>query len=155
MAGAAAARSCAARAARRRGSSVLATSWARLRPRSRKSGAGPRRSPVPSSPALSSSAPSFELVGEEARDVVPGCQLERARVRLEGLHEHAAGRVAAAAAGELRDELEGALLGTQVREPEPGIGVDDGGQRDTGEVVALRDHLRAEQDGAIGVAEAP
>ena len=98
-------------------------------------------------------AAPLELVREEARHVVPGGQLERARVRLEALHQHAPGRVAAAASGELRYELEGALLGAQVGEPQSRVRVDDRGQRDAGEVVALRDHLRAEQDGAVGVAE--
>ena len=63
------------------------------------------------------------------------------------------GRVAAAAAGELRDELEGALLGAEVGQREPGVGVDDRGERDAGEVMALRDHLRADEDGAVGGGE--
>src|ERR671934_223099 len=54
IAGAADASNRAVRAARRRGSSVFATSWARCLPRSRKSGAGPSRSPP--SPARSSSS---------------------------------------------------------------------------------------------------
>jgi hypothetical protein len=60
-------------------------------------------------------------------------ELDRARVRLEGLHEHAPGRVAAAAAGELRQQLERPLLGAEVGRTEPRIRVDDGCQRDAGE----------------------
>ena len=70
---------------------------------------------------------------------------DRPRVGLEGLDEHAARRVAAAAARELGDELERPLLGAEVRDREARVGVDHGGERDPGEVVALRDHLRAEQ----------
>ena len=60
-------------------------------------------------------APPFELVGEEARDVVPGRQLERARVRLEGLHEHAARRIATASPRKLCHELERPFFGAKVR----------------------------------------
>jgi hypothetical protein len=71
------------------------------------------------------------------------------------LDQHAAGRVAAAAARELREQLERPLLGAEVGQREPGVGVDDRGERDACEVVALGDHLRAEQDGAVGRGEAP
>ena len=99
-------------------------------------------------------APALELLGEEAGDVVARRVPERRRVRLERLHDHLPGRVAAAAAGELRHELEGALLGAEVGQREPGVGVDDGGERDAGEVMALRDHLRADEHGAVGGGEA-
>ena len=84
-------------------------------------------------------------------------ELERHRVGLEGLHEHEAGRACAlapAAAGELRDELERPLLGAEVGEREPGVGIDDRREVDAREVVALRDHLRPDQDGPLGPAEA-
>ena len=183
MAGAAAARSCAARPARRRGSSVFATSWARYRPRSRISGAGPSSSPpAPSRPGVQllekgergplrrpgrddvhevaerrvpELAPPRQLVGQEARHVVVGRERERPRVGLEGLDEHATRRITAAAAGELGDELERPLLGAKVGHAEAGVGVDDRGQLDPGEVVALGDHLRPEQHGAVGLPEAP
>ena len=53
-------------------------------------------------------------------------ELDRTRVRLERLHEHATRRVATAPPGELGEELEGALLGAEVRQAEAGIGIDDG-----------------------------
>ena len=84
---------------------------------------------------------------EVAGDVVPDGVRERRRVRLEGLHDHAARGVAPAPAGELRHELERALLGAEVREREPRIGVDDRGDLDAGEVVALRHHLRPDEHG--------
>ena len=80
--------------------------------------------------------------------------VDRAGVGLERLHEHAARRIAAAAAGELRDQLERPLLGAEVGHREAGVGVDHRGQLDTREVMALGDHLRAEQHGAIGRGEA-
>ena len=72
--------------------------------------------------------PPVDLALEEARDVVPRREGDRPRLGLEGLHEHLARRIAAAAPGELRQELERALLGTEVRQAETEVGVDDGGQ---------------------------
>ena len=53
-----------------------------------------------------------------------------------------------AAAGELRDQREGALLGAEVRQAQRAVGVEDDAQRDVGEVVALGDHLGADEDAA-------
>ena len=78
---------------------------------------------------------------------------DRPRVGLERLHEHAAGRVAAAPPGELRDQLERPLLGAEVGHAEPGVGVDDRCQLDAREVMALGHHLRPEQHRAVGVAK--
>ena len=55
---------------------------------------------------------------------------DRPGVRLEGLDEHAPRRVAAAAPGQLREQLEGPLLGAEVRHAEARVGVDDRGERD-------------------------
>ncbi len=95
-----------------------------------------------------------QLLGEEAGHVVAGGEDDGAGVGLERLHDHAPRRRAPAAAGELGDELEGTLLGAEVRHREAGIGVDDCGEGDVVEVVPLGDHLSAEQDGAVGAAEA-
>ena len=97
----------------------------------------------------------LELLGEEALDVVARRVRDRPRVGLERLHEHTPRRVAAAAAGELGDQLERALLGAEVGHREAGVGVDDRGELDACEVVPLRHHLRPEQHGGLGVAEAP
>ena len=180
IAGAAAASSCATRAATRRGSSVFETSCARCLPRRRRSGAGPSASAP--RPAFSSSsnaagpgssgpgrdhahevaegrvaelAPPRQLVGQEARHVVVGGQRERPGVRLEGLDEHAARCVAPTPPSQLRDELERPLLRAEIGQAETGVGVHDGGQLDPGEVVALGDHLRSEQHRTVGLAEAP
>src|SRR4029079_9687241 len=58
-----------------------------------------------------------------------------------------------APAGELGQELEGALLGAEVGQAEPGVCVHDRGELDAGEVVSLRDHLRAHQEAAPGARE--
>ncbi len=69
-----------------------------------------------------------------------------ARVRVERLHDHPpAALAAAAAAGELGDERERALLGAEVGEAQRGVGVEHDAERHVGEVVALRDHLRAHE----------
>ena len=99
-------------------------------------------------------APPLQLLREEAPDVVARRVRDGPRVGLEGLHEHAARRVAATASGELRDHLEGPLLRAEVGHAEAGIRVDHRSELDAGEVVPLRDHLRSEQDRAFRVAEA-
>ncbi len=83
-----------------------------------------------------------------------GRERDRPRVGLIRLDEHSTRRVAAAPPGELGDELERALLGPEVRQREPGVGVDDRGERDALEVVPLGDHLGAEQHAALALAEA-
>jgi hypothetical protein len=98
-------------------------------------------------------APPFELARHEPLDVVARRERDRARVGLERLHDHAAGSVPAGAAGELREELERPLLRTEVRQPELGVRIDDGCERDAFEVMTLRDHLRAEQHRAVGLGE--
>ena len=60
-------------------------------------------------------ASARQLVGEESRHVVARSELERTRVRLEALDDHLPRRVAPATPGELRHELERALLGAEVR----------------------------------------
>ena len=179
IAAAASPSSAAARAAMRRGCSVFATSWARCRPRRRSSGAGPRRSsPSPAFSSVSKRAGAvrlgprgddpdkvaerriaelstpLDLLRQEPTDVVPRREADRARVGLEGLDEHPAGRVSAAPPRELGQELEGPFLGAEVREAEAGVRVDDRGERDALEVVSLRDHLRADEDGALRLGEA-
>src|SRR6266545_7544617 len=98
--------------------------------------------------------PPLELAREKPRDVVARRELDRARVRLERLHEHAARRVAAAPARELGEELERALFGAEVGQSEPGVGVNDGRERNTWEVMTLCDHLRPDEHDAIGRGEA-
>src|SRR3954463_1859049 len=94
-------------------------------------------------------ATAVELAVQETLDVMPGCELDRARVGQESLDEHPPGRVAAAAACELRQQLECPLLRAEVRQPEPGVRVHDSGERDAGEVVALGDHLRADEHDTV------
>ena len=98
-------------------------------------------------------AAAFELAVEEAADVVARGIRDRARIGLERLHDHAARRVAPAAAGELREELERPLLGAEVGQSEPHVGVDDRRELDAGKVMALRHHLRADEHRALGPLE--
>src|SRR5947208_675858 len=99
-------------------------------------------------------ATPLELAGEEARDVVTRGELDRARVRLERLHEHTTRRVTPAPARKLRQQLEGSLLGAEVRQAEPGVRVDDGRQGDARKVMPLRHHLRADEHDAVCRGEA-
>ena len=127
-----------------------------LQRRERRPGLGPRdedRDEMPERRVAQCLA-ALELPGEEPGDVVVDRVSQRRRVRLEGLDEHAPGRVTAAASRELRHELERPLLGAEVGDREAGVGVDDRGERDAREVMALRDDLRADQDGPVRVPEA-
>ncbi len=75
--------------------------------------------------------------------------------RRQGLDDHLSpGLAAAAAPGELGDHREGALLGAEVGEAQRRVGVEDRAQRHLGEVVALGDHLGADQDRAARLVEA-
>ena len=98
--------------------------------------------------------PPLQLAGEEARDVVTRCELDRARVGLERLDEDAARRVAAAASGELGQQLERPLLGAEIRHAQPRVGVDDRCERNSRKVVSLRDHLCADEHDAVAFGEA-
>ncbi len=157
------------------------TSCARWRPRRRKSGAGPstgtparghqvpdrlrrrelgaglhrrahRPDQVPIGRIAERLAP-LQLAGHEAVGVVSGRVTQRARRRVERLDDHPPAPLpASAAAGELGHEREGALLRAEVREAQRGVGIEDHGQRDGREVVALGHHLGAhEHTGGRGV----
>jgi hypothetical protein len=70
------------------------------------------------------------------------------------LHDHpAAERATAAAAPDLRDELAGPLGGTEVGEVQAGVGVHDAHEHHRREVESLGDHLRADEDVDLPVAE--
>ena len=84
---------------------------------------------------------------------MPRGEGERARVGLERLDENESGRVPPASPGELGDELERPLLGPEVGQRESSVGIDDGGELDAGEVVALGDHLRADEHRPVGSSE--
>ena len=150
-----------------------------VRPRRRSSGAGPSRSSSPrarrAAPAsslqrrvrlrrpattiahevaerrIAELAPALELAGEEAarRRAAPRA---RSRARRAGTSGRAPGRArrgrcaprAASASWNVRSSAR------KSGSAEARVGVDDRGERDAGEVVALRDHLRAEQHGAVG-----
>jgi hypothetical protein len=68
-------------------------------------------------------------------------------IRIDGLHQDDARRLAASgASGGLRQQLKGALGRAKIRQPQADIGVHDADQRHVRNVVALGDHLRADQN---------
>jgi len=78
---------------------------------------------------------------------VTGGKRDRARVRRDRLDEHPSPTLASPRApGQLRDQRERALLGPEIREAERLIGVEDDAEGDVGKVVALGDHLRADEN---------
>src|SRR5205823_6529933 len=96
-------------------------------------------------------AAALELPGQEAGDVVPRGVLDRARLRLERLDEDAAGRVAAAAARELGEELERPLLGAEVGQAEPRVGIDDRSGLADAAVVAAKRPVAMQREGDVAV----
>ena len=79
--------------------------------------------------------------------VLPRGELNRVVLRIICLHEHFAGKFAApGAARHLRQQLKRALGGAKIRQAEREIGGDHADERDALKIVALRDHLRADQD---------
>ena len=96
----------------------------------------------------------LELPRHEARVVVRRGGGDARMLGTEGLHDHPAGRVAAAGApGHLHEELEGTLGGAEVGDVEREVGEQHRDQRHAGHVVTLAHHLRAHED--IGVARLP
>ena len=93
---------------------------------------------------------AFQLAGQEAVAIVAGGVPDRARLGRDALHQHATLAAAPDAPGELCDQRECALLRTEVGEAQGGVGVKHHPERHVAEVVALGDHLRADQDPARG-----
>jgi hypothetical protein len=63
------------------------------------------------------------------------------------LNEHGAGPIASTRApGDLHQDLEGSLRRTVIGHRERGVGVDDADERHARQIVALGDHLRADED---------
>ena len=92
-------------------------------------------------------AAEVHLARGEAGVVVLAGELVDVVVGLVGLDEDASGFVAAAgAAGDLGEELEDALRSAEVWEAEGEVGADDADEGDAVDVVALGDHLRADEE---------
>ena len=86
-----------------------------------------------------------------------GARRRRSRARRARASARARGRAVPAApgaAGELRDERERALLGAEVGEAQRLVGVEHDAERHVGEVVALGDHLRADEHARAAPVEA-
>ena len=92
-------------------------------------------------------APGLGFRRVEARDVAADQSGDDWRLRVVGLDQHAPGLVAApGASGDLLDLLEAALGGAQVTALQGQVGIDHPDQGQIGEVVALGDQLRADDD---------
>src|ERR1700677_2313837 len=79
-------------------------------------------------------------------EVVAGGILHRIMVLKISLQNYFTGRLAAAGtAGDLREQLKGALGGAEVRQSQGAVGTDHADQGDAVNVVPLGDHLRAHQ----------
>ena len=84
---------------------------------------------------------------KNAAIVLAARELDAVVLGIERLDDRLAGALAApGAAGHLRQQLKRALAGAEVGQPEPDVGRDDADQRDARKVVALGDHLRADED---------
>ena len=92
-------------------------------------------------------SPEAQLFLEERRVVLLRGMLYRVVLWIVRLHQHFAAQFAAPrATRHLREQLEGALRGAEVRQAERHIRADHAHQRDALEVVSLRHHLRAYED---------
>ena len=76
-------------------------------------------------------------------------------VRVDGLDEHDAGKVAPSGApGNLGQELEGSFGGAKVGHAQSDVGGDDTDEGDVGDIVPLGDHLGSHEYVEIPFAEA-
>ena len=95
-----------------------------------------------------------ELAFGEGGVVVAADGLDDEVVWLVGLDEDGARFFCAAgASGDLGEELEGPFAAAEVGHAECAVGVEDSDQRDVGEVVALGEHLGADEDVEFACAE--
>src|SRR4051812_37628396 len=89
----------------------------------------------------------LEFLLEIAGEVVMPGELNRGREGRVGLNEDFPRCFAPAGpTSDLGEQLKGAFACPEVRQVEREIGVDDSDERDVGEMEALRDHLRTDQD---------
>ena len=99
-------------------------------------------------------AAELHLALVERRIVLPARELDAVVVRIQRLDDRLARLLAAAgAAGDLREQLERPLGGAEVGQAEADVGRHDADQRHARKVVALGDHLRADEDVDLAVAE--
>src|SRR5688572_7165623 len=104
---------------------------------------------------ISHAAAKRELALEERAVVLAAGQLDAVVLGVEGLHDGLAGALAAPGPpGDLRQQLERALGSAKISESQPDVRRDDPDKRDTRKVMALRDHLRADEDVQLAGREA-
>ena len=101
-------------------------------------------------------AAKIELALEKRRVVLPARRPHAVVVRIERLHDGFTGLVAAAGpADHLREQLKRPLRGPKVGEAEADVRRDDAHQRHAREVVALGDHLGADEHVDLAGQESP
>ena len=97
---------------------------------------------------------NLQLLLVERLVILRGGHANRVMIRIDGLDQHDARQIAAArASGHLREQLERALGGAKIRQAQSDIRRHHAHQRHVGNVVPLGDHLRADQDVEIALAE--
>ncbi len=91
--------------------------------------------------------PEVQLLLEEAGVVLPAGVLDAVVLGEERLDDRLAANLAAAgAAGDLRQQLERSLPCPEIRQAEADVGRDHADERHARKVMALGDHLRADED---------
>ena len=96
----------------------------------------------------------LQLALVERRVVLPARELDAVVIGIERLDDRFARLLAAAgAAGDLRQQLKRPLRRAEVGQAEADVGRHDADQRDARKVVALGDHLRADEHVDLAVAE--
>ncbi len=89
----------------------------------------------------------FDFLFVKAEEVVSARVLDGGMKRRESLHKDFAFDIAAAgAAGDLREQLEGAFARAEIRLMQREVGVNDADERDVWKMQTFRDHLRADED---------
>lgn len=89
----------------------------------------------------------FELLIDEAVEVVMPCELNGRAVRGRGLDDDFARHFSATGtASDLGEELEGAFASAEVGGVEREVGIEDADEGDVGEIESLGDHLCSEED---------
>ncbi len=99
-------------------------------------------------------AAELQLALVERREVLPAGELNAVVIGIQRLHNRFARLLAASGApGHLGQQLKRALGGAEIGDAESDVGRDHADQRHPRKVVAFRNHLGADQDVDVAVAE--
>src|SRR6185503_20036519 len=99
-------------------------------------------------------APELQLALVERDVILPACELDAVMLRIQRLNDRLARTLAASGSPrDLGQQLEGPLGGAEIGHPEADVGRHDAYEGDPRKVVPLRDHLRADEDVDVALAE--